>query len=648
MQITHDSTPPDQAKLTSQLSQHGFIIRTSSLQSATPLPNEPIIVLAELHAPIFNNMTKATMESLQRLTDGMASLIWVTGGALLQGRHPKYAMASGWARVLRTENHLLDLVLVDTDRTLASQSSLETVIVDTLKRWSERQDKTADKAQVETEYCIDNGVVHISRIVPDFGVNDRFASDAQASRLVAMRDAPPLTAVSRAGNITFHEDTALVDSTPLAPSDVEIAVRAIGLNSQDADVTSGTDTSPYFSHEISGIITATGSAVPTSYAVGTTVFGFSFSTMATTQRTRFELVQELKKDEDCMHMAGLPLAACTALYALEDLARMEKDEKVVIIDGCAGAGLVALQLCKAAGAVPIVVTDSERTIDFLRSSLGDLPAIVRPDVEDVYQALNRLTDGGGIDIIFCAGSAPSWQLEGCCKAMTPFGRLVMCGKQDKSIFSSAASTRNISVLNFDIRHLYFHKLHVLARYTLVVRVFKQTFLITCRLLQKAISLHRQGSIRLPSTYTQTAPSKITEALRSLPTQLGAPRSIVTFNPSATIPCINEHRKLHFSPTATYLLVGCLGGLGRSLSTWMIARGAKRLAFLSRSGADHHAAAQLVATIREKGAHVDVLKADVTCKEEVEAAINTIDPQHPIRGVVNAAVVMRVSLHGNTV
>ena len=43
----------------------------------------------------------------------------------------------------------------------------------------------------------------------------------------------------------------------------------------------------------------------------------------------------------------------------------------------------------------------------------------------------------------------------------------------------------------------------------------------------------------------------------------------------------------------YLLVGGMGGFGRSIATWMAEKGAKKMAFVSRSGSSTPAAKQLV-------------------------------------------------------
>ena len=75
---------------------------------------------------------------------------------------------------------------------------------------------------------------------------------------------------------------------------------------------------------------------------------------------------------------------------------------------------------------------------------------------------------------------------------------------------------------------------------------------------------------------------------------------------------------------------------------MIKKGARHLAFISWSGMNNPMAAALVESIQAIGTHTLVLRADVTSKTQVQAAIQLIDSRYPIRGVVNAAVTLRVA------
>lgn len=98
--------------------------------------------------------------------------------------------------------------------------------------------------------------------------------------------------------------------------------------------------------------------------------------------------------------------------------------------------------------------------------------------------------------------------------------------------------------------------------------------------------------------------------------------------------------LQLSPDATYLLVGALGGLGRSLASWMVQHGARHLAFLSRSGADKPEAAAVVASIEASGAHAHVFRADAADADAVRRVVASLQSERPIRGVVHAAMVLQ--------
>jgi len=74
---------------------------------------------------------------------------------------------------------------------------------------------------------------------------------------------------------------------------------------------------------------------------------------------------------------------------------------------------------------------------------------------------------------------------------------------------------------------------------------------------------------------------------------------------------------------------------------MVSRGAKHIALMSRSGADNSSAADTVASIRALGVNVTTLRCDVASKADVEIALKSVDSRYPIRGIVNAAVVIDV-------
>lgn len=89
------------------------------------------------------------------------------------------------------------------------------------------------------------------------------------------------------------------------------------------------------------------------------------------------------------------------------------------------------------------------------------------------------------------------------------------------------------------------------------------------------------------------------------------------------------------------MIGCLGGLGRSISRWMALRGAKNFVFLGRSGTDKPEAQALVEDLERNGGSVTVIRGDVSSFKDVERTIASA--RGPIGGVIQAAMGLDVRL-----
>lgn len=90
--------------------------------------------------------------------------------------------------------------------------------------------------------------------------------------------------------------------------------------------------------------------------------------------------------------------------------------------------------------------------------------------------------------------------------------------------------------------------------------------------------------------------------------------------------------------ASYLLVGGLGGLGRSIAMWMVEKGAKNFIFLSRSGGKKPHEAALIQALQGSGCTVGVVMGSVT---EIDSVVRAVDQARtPIAGVIQLSMVLR--------
>jgi KR domain len=99
--------------------------------------------------------------------------------------------------------------------------------------------------------------------------------------------------------------------------------------------------------------------------------------------------------------------------------------------------------------------------------------------------------------------------------------------------------------------------------------------------------------------------------------------------------------LRFRPDAAYLLVGGLGGLGRSLSTWMIERGARNLVFLARSAGLSKESKSISEELESMGCSITMVTGGVDNIEDVKRTVSASSA--PIKGVFQLAMIQRVSV-----
>jgi NAD(P)-dependent dehydrogenase (short-subunit alcohol dehydrogenase family) len=112
-----------------------------------------------------------------------------------------------------------------------------------------------------------------------------------------------------------------------------------------------------------------------------------------------------------------------------------------------------------------------------------------------------------------------------------------------------------------------------------------------------------------------------------------------------VPVLPRVAAVKLSPDASYLIVGGNGGLGQSVAHWLVSRGARNLVLLSRSAAKSEKTAALAEELREAGCgRVLRVSCDVASEDDLARAIDTCAQEGlpPIRGVIHAAFVLRVS------
>jgi NAD(P)-dependent dehydrogenase (short-subunit alcohol dehydrogenase family) len=101
-------------------------------------------------------------------------------------------------------------------------------------------------------------------------------------------------------------------------------------------------------------------------------------------------------------------------------------------------------------------------------------------------------------------------------------------------------------------------------------------------------------------------------------------------------------RANFSPEASYLIVGGLGGIGRSVAEHFASLGAKNLILISRNAESQPESKALVKALSHAGCRIQVKNCDVADASDLAKLLKGCSDLPPIRGVIQAAMVLSVS------
>ena len=204
------------------------------------------------------------------------------------------------------------------------------------------------------------------------------------------------------------ESFELCDVTKPVPGTGQVLVRvhATSINPLDYQVRRGDypDLVPLpaiSGHDVSGVVEEVGPGV-TAFAPGDEVWYTPQIFDGSGSYAEYHVAAQNivgKKPASLSHLeaASLSLVGGTAWEALTVRAALKVGESILIHGVAGGVGHVAIQLAKAIGA-RVFTTVREANFEFARSMGADV--IIDYEKEDYVDAINRETDGRGVDVVF--------------------------------------------------------------------------------------------------------------------------------------------------------------------------------------------------------------------------------------------------------
>ena len=241
-------------------------------------------------------------------------------------------------------------------------------------------------------------------------------------------------------------------------------------------------------------------------------------------------------------------------------------------------------------------------------------------LEGILQA----TAGRGVDVVL--NSLTGDQLHATWKCIADFGRFVEIGKVDISTAGRLEMDqfhKSTTFTAFDLSQLYYNERH---------------HSLWQSLLSQVMSLYREGRIAASVPLKVFDVSKTADAFRLFASRNRIGKIAINFeNPDSEIKVQKQKYATSFDPDKCYVMIGCLGGLGRTLTRWMVSRGARKFAFLGRSGLKKTSAQELIQDLDANHVQSVVITGDICNRTDVEAVIDAASALGSIGGIVQAAM-----------
>ena len=587
--------------------------------------DENIVVLANLDQDLF--YTKSFEEELdyeatkKLLIEHEKKIVWLLEGATMDCQKPESALISGLARAARSENDQLQLVIFDVP------------VAHPIDNISQRILQLFQSRITEDEISERDGTLFIPRVEADDRLNSKLPNGAfgEPSLQRLGKDRTVSLKIGRVGlleTLVFADDETWLDSD-LQDDELEIEVKASAINFRDVAASMGIIDDYKLGDECAGILIRKGRQVPDSkFRPGDRVVAWRPG-----QGAHCNIVRN--PASLCYRLgplpfpdaAAIPLILTTAYYALCDVARLKPGETVLIHSAAGGVGQMAIQIAQNIGANIIATVGSQSKRDLLKDKFKIKDEQIASSRDESFvKDVMRITGGKGVQVVLNSLSGKLLHATWGCVAR--FGRFIEIGKRDiheNTKIDMDPFRKNVTFASVDLITMFEHDK------SLGARVFQECCQLVC-----------DEKIKPPEPVTVLSYANAQEGFRLL--QMGKHTGKVVLVPNQDdmvlmLPPKYRNTKL-FEPQKTYLLVGGLGGLGRTLAEWMVRKGARRLAFLSRSGADREDARATVRWLEMKGIQVSVMRGDVTSYEVVESCIQSIG--QGLAGIFQAAMVLQDS------
>jgi acyl transferase domain-containing protein/aryl carrier-like protein len=406
-----------------------------------------------------------------------------------------------------------------------------------------------------------------------------------------------------------------VGRLPPAAGEIEIAIRATGLNFRDVLNTLGLypgEGGP-LGFECAGLVTAVGRDV-IHVRPGDRVIALAPGSLGPFVLTDARLAAVIPENLTFADAATLPIVFLTVQIALGEQARLTAGDTLLVHSAAGGVGLAAIQFAVRVGARVIATAGNDEKRAYLRSL--EIEHVFDSRGRDFPELVRAVTGGRGADVVLNA--LPGEHVGLNLAALATGGRFAEIGKSDTWAIEGWSEKRP------DVRY---------ASFALDDLSVNHPSLVGGLLRQLVVDV-AAGFVR-PLPHTEFSMDRVKDAFRYMAHSRHIGKVVVTQQDFAASRAAEQ--RIHGE--ASYLVTGGLGALGMLVARWLADHGARHLVLVGRRPPDE-ATERRVEQLRSLGVEVIVASVDLTVPAQLRQLVRRLRMTlPPVAGVVHAAGVL---------
>jgi acyl transferase domain-containing protein/NADPH:quinone reductase-like Zn-dependent oxidoreductase len=618
-------TAYDLSEIERSVTENGFTVRLVDLEQLREVKSRStVLIVDEAYKSVLCDVNQKQWDAIRTLTEKDCKILWITAGAQLQVTNPKGALINGMARVIRAENPLAALTILDIEdvSNVHAREAINKLLHD-----------VNDGSAKEAEYVERSGLIYTSRVLLDGPVNTAQREDSQGGEFQEqhLHDHPSCVRMvcERPGvleSLNFAE--VAEGDLPLEDDFVEIDMHAAGLNYKDVATSLRLvpENQYMLGLEGAGVIRRLGAGKKAQkFRIGQRVVLIRRGSFGNKVQCPVEGVHAIPDWMTFEEAATLPVVYLAVIYGLFNLGNIQKGHTVLIHSAAGGVGIAAMEVCRYVGAEMFATVGSEEKRTYLIEKYGlSNDRIFSSRDSKFAEEIMRITNDRGVDIVLNSLTGDlldaSWRIIADCGTMVEIGKKDILARKGLAMepFNRNASFRAVDMSADSI-----------------------TRPVIAALLSRLFDMLNGRHVRPIEPRIVFPYSKIGDAVRYMRGGTHMGKIIISReaeNSTPVVPIRRAKRVLHFRDDRSYLIVGGLKGLCGSLAVYLARNGAKYIAIMARSGYDDERSHAVLRDLYALGATPILITGDVSKMDDVRQGLQSASP--PIGGIIQGAMVLR--------